>query len=326
MRDLGRRARTTAEARIVVSILLLVAASREAPADVAPVIDSALVMRQAHGQRDFRGPLGVAVDAVHGEVVVANTGHSRIECFDFRTFPRGAFVHRVPDGNGGLKDGSPSHVAVDAQGRILVSDLAVPFVDVLDFRGRSLERRVLPAPDHEIGGGHGAGALAVGPDGTLLVASRGSDGRVHVFGPDGAHRASWGTSGSEAGRLSGITALAWTPAGEVVVCCLNTVLAVQVFDAAGTFVRGWGVHDIGPGNFSYPSGVTVTADGRIWVSDAIRQVIQVFDPAGTFLGAVGGSGLGPGEFKYPSALASDGRGMLAVAESMGNRFQLMWVR
>jgi DNA-binding beta-propeller fold protein YncE len=308
---------------IAVALLALLPFSSSA---AAPVIDSALVLSQANGQRDFNGPLGIAVDPAHGEVVVANTGEARIEFFDFRTFPRGSYVHRVADEGGDPRDGRPSQLAFDAAGYLLVSDLSVPYVDVLDYRGRRVAKLTLPAPDDVLAAGGGPGALAVGRDGTILVASRGNRGRVHVFGPDYRHRASWGTPGSAAGQLNGITGLAETAQGEVVVACVYTDLAVQVFDSAGAYRRGWGVHDIGPGNFSYPSGVTVTEDGRIWVSDAIRQVIQVFDPAGTYLGAVGGSGLGPGEFTYPSALASDGRGMLALVESMGNRLQLIWVR
>jgi hypothetical protein len=83
---------------------------------------------------------------------------------------------------------------------------------------------------------------------------------------------------------------------------------------------------MGPGNFSFPSGIAATADGRLWVSDAIRHTMQVFDRAGTLLGGVGGIGVGPGEYVNPSALASDGKGLLALAENAGRRFQLMWVR
>lgn len=328
MSDTPRNARaaTGSTFRPPLVLLFLLGMCGVAAAQPAPLIDSALVLRQANGGRDFRSPLGIALDTLHREVVVANTGLSRIEFFDFRTFPLGAFAHRVPGADGDLTDGAPGWLAVDGRGRILVSDLMAPYVDALDPRGRSLARLTLPAPDDSLGGGQGPGALAVASDGRLLVASRGRKGRVHVFGADDTLLGSWGVPGRARGELSGITGLAWTADGRIVVCCALTDLAVQLFDARGAFVAGWGVHDIGPGNFSYPSGVAVTDDGRIWVSDAIRQNIQVFDPAGTFLGAVGGAGSGPGEFTYPSALAGDGRGLMALVEPPANRFQLMWVR
>ena len=91
-------------------------------------------------------------------------------------------------------------------------------------------------------------------------------------------------------------------------------------------LNAFGVHDHGPGNFSLPSGVTTTADGRIWVGDGIRQIVQVFEADGSFLEIVGGVGSGPGQFFNPYALASDGRELIAVAERAGNRVQVMRTR
>ncbi len=315
------------------SLLLLAAlfaggaSTSRALAAEEPVIDSALVLGQANSGMDFSGPQGIAFDVEHGEVVVANTGIHRVEFFDLKTYPTGYFVHRVPDPlTGEMRDGNPVFVAVDRQGNVLVSDMAAPYVDVLDFRGRPITRLHLPAPDDTLANGRGPGALAVGPDGSIWVASRGADGRVYRFDSDYGFVGVWGTPGKEPGQLQAITALALLPSGDLVVACARTTLAIQVFDPQGGYIRGFGVHDIGPGNFSFPSGVAVLGDGRMWVSDAIRHSVQVFDSSGKFLGTVGGLGVGPGEFVNPSALASDGKGLLALAENAGNRFQLMWVR
>jgi DNA-binding beta-propeller fold protein YncE len=112
----------------------------------------------------------------------------------------------------------------------------------------------------------------------------------------------------------------------VYVSCATTFFAVQVFDAQGAFEHGFGVHDLGPGNFSLPAGIAITADGRTWVADEIRQVVQVFDPAGSYVGMMGGLGVGPGEFRFPRALASDGRDLLVVAERVGDRVQVWRTR
>jgi DNA-binding beta-propeller fold protein YncE len=100
---------------------------------------------------------------------------------------------------------------------------------------------------------------------------------------------------------------------------------VQVFDTQGHYRHGFGVHDIGMGRFSQPTGVSVTADGRIWVVDSVRANVQVFDRSGTYLGAVDGTA-DPAPWLYPSALAGDGRGLLAMAEAGGNRLRLLWVQ
>lgn len=299
-----------------------------APARAAAVqmqIDSAHVMAQANRGELFLRPRAIALDLAHGEVIVANTGLGRIEYFDFRTWPRGFFTHSVPGPDGRPLAGEPIALALDARGELLVSDLKAPYVDVLDYRGHSLAQLVLPAPDDTAGGEFGPGAIAVAPDGRVFVASRGA-GRVHVFDAQLRHVVSWGAAGTDSAQIADVTALAVDSAGRVLVACAATTLAVQVFDASGRFAFGFGRHDLGPGNFSLPSGLAFTTGGNVCVSDAIRQVVQVFDSEGAFLGAVGGFGVGLGEFREPSALAGDGHGLLALAEKSGSRFQVMWLR
>lgn len=318
------RAARTLLAALGVSALALPAAAGTAELPELR-IDSAIVVSHANGAQPFSQPLAVAVDGGHDEIIVANTGLSRIEFFARDGRPRGSFVHRVTNAEGVEVDGLPRFLATTADGRVLVSDTRAAYVDVCDFRGASLQRITLPAPDDRSADGNGPGAIAVAPDGRILVASRGEQGRVHVFSPEGDWLATWGVAGSAPGQLAGITALAVAPAGEVVVACASTDLAIQVFDASGRYLRGFGVHDIGPGNFSLPNGVVVTPDSRVWVSDGIRHLVQVFDITGQLLGVLGG-GETSGALNYPTALASDGKGLFALAERGGSRLLLWWIR
>lgn len=273
----------------------------------------------------FKAPRAIAIDAQHDEVLLANTGDHRIEIFSLGGDRRARFIHRVRGAGGEWVDGVPIALAVDRTGRIFVSDALASYVDVLDYRGRSVARIALPAPAPTASAPR-PGALSIAADGGLLVAERDGANRVHRFGADLALLGSWGVSGLEPGQLSAIMGIAVGRDGDVVVACAGTQLAVQIFSPAGEYRRGFGVHDIGPGNFSLPSGVAVSADGHIWVSDEIRQIVQVFEPSGAFKQSVGSGGRGPGQFQYPSALASDGKGLVAVAEREGNRFQLLRVR
>jgi DNA-binding beta-propeller fold protein YncE len=232
-------------------------------------------------------------------------------------------AHAVPDENGRLVDGQPRSLVVTPDGDIYVSDVSVPYVDHLDFRGRSLGRIALPSPDDRLETG-GAGALARAADGRLFVASRARAGRIYVVDANDRLVGAWGEKGARPGQLSAISGLAVLGDSELVVTCVSTELGVQVFDPAGHYRRGFGVHDIGMGKFSVPTGVTVSSDGRIWVVDSVRANLQVFDREGTYEGAVDGNNAAA-PWLYPSALASDGRGMFAMSESGGNRLRLMWV-
>lgn len=292
----------------------------------APTMTPRTIIREGRSGTPFFSPRGVAIDMKRGEVIVANTGQHRIEFFDLAGRPAGHFIHRVELPDGSLMDAQPTGVAVDQVGRLLVVDKLATYVNVLDFRGRSLGRLELPAPDNAPDLRNAPGCVAVMADGTICVGTRGKEGRIYTFGSDYKRLGVWGRAGSGSGQLSVITSLAPSQDGNLVVVCQQTDLAIQVFDPAGRFQFGFGRHEIGPGNFSFPSGVVVTPDGRIWVTDELRQIVQVFDPKGGFLGAVGSGGPGPGQFLYPSALANGGDSLLAVAERIGNRLQLFGIR
>lgn len=313
----------------ILGVVMLGSPARQASASVAgaiaPQVDSMFTLGEANGGRAFEQPLGVAFDSLSGEIVVANTGMNRVEFFTRDGRPQGFFVHRVTGLDGVERDGLPKHVAVDAAGRIVVVDAWASYVDVCDFRGRSLFHITLPAPDSTIQNGGGPGAIAIAPDGRILIASRGRSGRVHVFNPEGRWLATWGEAGKEPGKLSAIAGLAVAPNGEIAVTCVLTELGVQVFDANGKYLRGFGVHDLGPGKFSVPSGIVITPDSRYWVSDMVRHNVQVFDSTGELLGMLGG-GVGTGAMLFPSALASDGKGMFATVETGGKLLRLIWVR
>lgn len=301
----------------------LIASSSHAALDGSLASPTAMVFGRDQGI-PFHSIRAIAVDPRAQEFFVADGGRHEVAAFDMSGRPLGAFVHRVPDARGRLVDGTPMWLAVDYEGNLLISDERVPWVDVVDFRGRPVAR--LEAPQEPGRPAFEAGAIAVGPDGGIFVASRDDSGRVHRFTARYEPQGSWGVAGADSGQIGAITGIAVAADGRVFLSCALTRLAVQSFDAEGRFLGGFGLHDLGEGNFSLPSGVAVTADGRLWVADQIRQVVNVFQVSGSYVGMFGGLGTAPGEFQYPSALASDGGGLLVVAERVGNRVQVWRTR
>jgi hypothetical protein len=262
-------------------------------------------------------PRGIAFDPRDGALYVANTGAHRIEVFSRAGRPLSRFVHRVSRPDGAVVDGEPCALAVDRSGHLLVADKAAAYVDVLDWRGRPVTRLAIPA-------GHPA-ALAVGRDGTIFVGTTAEESKVHVFRADYAPAGSWGEPGSDPGHLFDVTALTELADSTIAVACARTDLGVQLFTRTGDYLRGFATHELGSGNVSLPSGIAGTADGRIWVSDEIRQSLQVFEQDGTFVVQLGERGTAAGEFSHPSSLASDGHGLIAVTERNPGRFQVLAV-
>ena len=259
-------------------------------------------------------PRGVAFDPSDGAIYVSNTGAHTIEVFSKLGRPLGRFVHRVSRPTGEVVDGRPTALAFDASGHLLVVDQLAQYVDVLDRRVRPLTRLAIPA-------GHPA-AVAVGGDGTIYVGTGAEASAIHRFRRDYTPDGSWGDEGSGPGALRDVVALAVLGDSAIAVACERTDLGVQIFGLTGGYRRGFGTHEVGDGNFSLPTGMAVTADGRLWVVDDIRRTLQAFDAGGALVAVVTGSGTSRGGFDHPSGLASDGRGALAVADRGIGRVQV----
>ncbi len=88
------------------------------------------------------------------------------------------------------------------------------------------------------------------------------------------------------GCLAGPVAVAVDSAGYVYVGSYNMKLDagfryVQKYTMNGVWVTGWGLNGSGDGQFSVASGIAISADNEVYVSDANR--IQVFSTSGTYL-------------------------------------------
>jgi len=284
-----------------------------------PDIQVMAVISGSYDGDGFDQPLGMAVDSLHREIYVANSGHGRIDVYTFDGRLEARIPHLVPGTNGRLEPGLPFAVAMDRRGRLFVVDQHDTLVDVLDFRGRSIGRLALPLGDGRLAR---ACAVAVAPDGRVLVASDAGSPRIFVFAEDMRLLGSWGVAGSAENQLSHITSIAGTPDGEVIVTRIVDEPLVQIFTEDGRFLRAFGQFAGGTGSLAFPAGVVVTPDRRIWICDQIRHSIQVYDSTGKPLVTIGHGGNRPGELYYPYALATDGDGTLVVSERVGARLQV----
>lgn len=296
-------------------------ASRAAQAN--PYVELSWIAGMGKNGTSFAVPLSVAIDPRRGDVAIANTGRGRIEILAPDGSASVFFDHRVRGADGNSVLGKPRVVRFDAAGRLLVTDDLDAGVDILDYRGRVIGRLEIPSTaDGAEPADTVAGAVLPLKDGSVLVATRSKRGRIHRFDGSGRWIGAWGESGTKPGQLARITSLAQAPSGEILVACSATELAIQRFNQNGSYVAGFGQHEIGTGNFSFPSGIAVTADGRIWVSDQLRQTVQIFSAKGEYEGTAGEGGPQPGAFLFPSDVATDGKDRLAVVERVGVRVQM----
>jgi DNA-binding beta-propeller fold protein YncE len=76
------------------------------------------------------------------------------------------------------------------------------------------------------------------------------------------------------------------------------------------------------GEFSQPSDVAVSDDGRIYVVDGVNSKIRIFNQRGRALASFGIAGSGDGEFKNPLGIDIDHSGKVYIADSGNHRVQI----
>lgn len=276
-------------------------------------------------QTGFKGAAALFVDQSVEELFVADAGNSRVVIFDDRLRAKFAFDHYVKDPRSGrLLKGEPRDMVVNSRGEIILIDNLSENIEVLDFRGKLLEK-IYP---NELYGDTSLTIkpqrLAIDSQDRLYVATGGDVVTVMVLDDYFNLDKMIGKRGGETEDFNTVLTLE-VHKDRLYTTDLYAVPAIKVFDTSGAFLFGFGAHDVERADVSFPSGLTVLeiepGKPTIWIADGLRQVLKVYDAEGNFIQFVGGFGLKAGEFRYPADLATLGDSVLYIVERVGNRIQ-----
>ena len=208
----------------------------------------------------------------------------------------------------------PYGVAVSRLGRVYVADTVARRVFVFDPEAKAVS----------FVGESGPGKLtkpvgvAVDGEGKVFVADA-TVNRVFGYGLKGQLAIAIGREG-DLDSPSGLAVdrernlLYVADAKKHHVLCYSTV--------DGSAVRTIGRRGGGPGEFNFPTNLTVNRSGRLYVADTLNFRIQVFNPDGGFLGEFGIQGDTPGTLNRPKGVGVDSEGHVYVADSSFNNFQI----
>lgn len=206
----------------------------------------------------------------------------------------------------------PAAVCTDGS-RVYVADPGVQGVHVFDLDGR---RYKLWKPPESISAFTQPVGIARSPEGRLLVADS-VDGAILVFDDAGVFL---GTLGD--GLLQRPVGLAVDPRdGRIFVADPGAHL-VLVLTPDGEEIARVGGRGVEPGEFNFPTFVTLDGAGRLFVSDSLNFRVQVFDTDLTPLRTIGTKGDMPGYFAQPKGLAVDAEGRLFVADAHFEAIQI----
>jgi sugar lactone lactonase YvrE len=227
----------------------------------------------------FTEPWAVAV-APDGSIYIADTWNHRVQHFN----AAGAYMDGWgAEGNtNGLATGDPGvffgprGIAVDKDGRVLVSDTGNKRVQIFDsagafvsqFGGSGLQPGQLDEP---VG-------IAADAQGNIAVADT-WNGRVQTFNVNGMPIASWEIDGWLEQEKVGKPYLAMDQQGHIYVAD-QAGLRILVFSRDGGYLGSFGQYSDGTDNrgFGLPGGIAVDKEGYIYVVDTVFGRVLKYPP------------------------------------------------
>ena len=318
-----RRLLSCALALALAALALPASAPAQAPCPGAsgacPYTTSSQIGQRGGGVLRFPQTVAVGPD---GAIYVGDQSSSVIQVFT----PEGRFVREV--GLAGLRPGeftSVGAVAVAADNTLFVASSGHSRIDRFSPEGvlmHSFGKRGTQVGEFNFGPGGGndapaGGGLAI--SGNFLFVSDSQNDRLQRFNLDG----SGATEIVPPGLLANPRGLAIR--GQRLIVADDHHHRLVVMDFGGRVIRTVGSgQGAGKNQFSFPFGVAIDPQGRVFVADDINQRILRFGPQPDYKYRArwGSYGTGPGKLAYPRAIASDSSGALYVTNTGNDRIDV----
>lgn len=213
--------------------------------------------------------------------------------------------------------GQPYGLAVARDGELLVVDNAYNAVHRLDPQDGKYSR----IPRKPMAGFRNPVNVALGSDDRVFISDSVS-GLVHVF----TNRGDRYLRSIGEGILQRPTGLAVNPLTNELLIIDTKLSQIAVFDETTlAFKRSIGNQNSGSMNtpsFHYPTNISVSSEGTVYVADSLNFRVQVLDSALNPVTEFGKAGNAPGNFSRPKGLATDSDGHVYVIDAIFDNIQV----
>ncbi len=209
----------------------------------------------------------------------------------------------------------PYATAEDSMGRLLVTDPGLHGIHIYDFERRKYQ--FLQGP---------RGKLLQSPidvacdDNDDIYVSDSQRREILVFDSRGRFLRTIGGPGSSAHFLRP-TGMALDRSAHRLYVADTQKHQLFVFATDGSLIRTIGNRGRGPGEFNFPTAVTLSA-GKVYVVDAMNFRIQAFTPDGQFVNTFGQLGTRTGTLNRPKGIAADTDGNLYIVDALFETVQV----
>ncbi len=253
---------------------------------VVQVFDKSGRYLRSFGKGYFPGDMrGITIDAARDRVYVADTLASQVEVFTLAGAHLMTFGARGT-GPGQFGDG-PRDFAVDASGRLFASDFGNTRVNVYDGGGRFLFDFPNPVQPARPDGFNQPEDVAVTRDGSQVWTIDGFNHRVQHWTPDAQIVNLWGFRGNtQPQAMAYPRGVAIDPRNGDVWVSNSRYGDIKRYRRDGTLVSRWGSWGFGTDYLQLARGLTVGADGTVYVTDSNNRLLKAFTETGARLWSV----------------------------------------
>jgi DNA-binding beta-propeller fold protein YncE len=209
----------------------------------------------------------------------------------------------------------PYGIAEDSYGRLLIADPGQHGIHIFDFEKRKYQ--FLKGPS----GKHLESPIDVACDSNDdIYVTDSMRGQLYVFDRRGRFLRTIDGEGPDS-HLRRPTGMALDRAAQRIYVTDTLRHQVFVFGKDGSLLHVIGKRGKGPGEFNFPTAVTLSA-GKVYVVDAMNFRIQTFTSDGQFINSFGQKGNQSGTLNRPKGIAADTDGNLYVVDALFETVQV----